>query len=72
MGFLSRLRARVVQWFAAKPCERCGAPGCCVYLKTGVRVVEGPGGTSIGIRVNHRTKPPEWLCRDCAREALRS
>jgi hypothetical protein len=64
-NLLTSLRRRVARAFAPHPCERCGAPSCLLYLNTKVRVVEGPGGTLIGIRVSAKTPPPEWLCRAC-------
>jgi hypothetical protein len=72
VNLFARLRARVAKWFAPKPCERCGAPGCCVYLRAAVRVVEGPGGVSIGVRVSAKTPPAQWLCKPCAAIAMDS
>jgi hypothetical protein len=71
---MTPLARRLWKWLAArltaKPCERCGGPGCCVFVYAAVRIAEGPGGTSIGMRVNHRTPPPEWLCRGCVGPAM--
>lgn len=70
MTALRSLLARLRRWLAPAPCERCGGPGCCLFLYTGVRVTEGPGGVSLGVRVNHLTPPPEWLCRACVPAAF--
>lgn len=70
-GLLAGLWSRLASLWRPHPCARCGCPSCVLYLNAAVRVVEGPGGVSVGIRVNHKTPPPEWLCRACAKVAMK-
>lgn len=70
IAFLTSLWRKLISRWKAHPCARCGAPSCLLYLNAGVRVVEGSGGISVGIRVNPKTPPPEWLCRACAQVAM--
>jgi hypothetical protein len=65
-----RLALRFYHLLDAKKCERCPKPGCCVFVYARVRITEGTGGTSIGLRVNPLTPPAEWLCPECVPVAL--